>query len=182
MNVTNVPSGVIHHEWRIAMHVPYRTIVRPLLVSIVAGLIWSSLPVWSQNKEPDTNQQAAREKLQAGEKQFVSQNLELTESEAKAFWPVYDSYHKTLTKLGDRMIALIDSYIKLSDTMTDQAAAKLVTDFLAIERERLTLRETYLPKFRKVLPMKKVARYYQLENKMMAIVHYEAASRIPLLQ
>ena len=162
------------------MHV-HRTIVRPLFVGIVASMIWCAVPGWSQNKEPDTNQ-ALREKLQAGEKQFVSQNLELTESEAKAFWPLYDTYHKNLTKLGDRTIALIELYIKTSDTMTDQTAAKLVTDYLTIERERLTLRETYLPKFRKILPMKKVARYYQLENKMFAIVNYEAASRIPLLQ
>jgi hypothetical protein len=39
----------------------------------------------------------------------------------------------------------------------------------------------FLPKFRKVLPEKKVARYYQLENKINAVVEYELAKQIPLV-
>jgi hypothetical protein len=39
-----------------------------------------------------------------------------------------------------------------------------------------------LPKFRAVLPDKKVARYYQLENKILAVVNYELAAQIALVQ
>ena len=38
----------------------------------------------------------------------------------------------------------------------------------------------YLPRFQKVLPPKKVAKLYQIENKARALVNYELARGIPL--
>jgi hypothetical protein len=44
------------------------------------------------------------------------------------------------------------------------------------------LMQSYQPRFRKVLPEVKVARYYQLENKTNAIFNYELAEGIPLVK
>jgi hypothetical protein len=51
-----------------------------------------------------------RDKIQADKKLFIADNLQLTEAEAKAFWPVYASYQKELSTLNDRMIKLINEY------------------------------------------------------------------------
>jgi hypothetical protein len=40
----------------------------------------------------------------------------------------------------------------------------------------------YQSKFGAVLPATKVARYYQIENKLRAAVNYELADAIPLVQ
>lgn len=53
---------------------------------------------------------------------------------------------------------------------------------MTIESPGLKLRKTYLPKFRKILPAKKVARYYQIENKIQAALYSELAVKIPLVQ
>jgi len=66
--------------------------------------------------------------------------------------------------------------------MTDATAKKLLDDMMAIENDRLKLRKDYLPKFRKVLSDKRVARYYQLENKAFAVVNYDMAKVIPLVK
>ncbi len=66
--------------------------------------------------------------------------------------------------------------------MTDETAKKLLADSLAVENDRQNLRQSYLPEFEKVLPSKKVMRYYQLENKISAVVNYEAAKEIPLVE
>jgi hypothetical protein len=108
--------------------------------------------------------------------------MQLTESEAKAFWPVYESYQQELNKLADRMIKLIKDYATNYRTMSDEVAKTLVDDYLAIEAERQQLRQAYLPQFRKVLPEKQVARYYQIENKVHAAVSYELAAEIPLVK
>ncbi|GAG05637.1 unnamed protein product, partial [marine sediment metagenome] len=55
-----------------------------------------------------------------------------------------------------------------------------IEEYMAIETERLKLRQSYLPRFRQVLPEQKVLRYYQLENKIKAVVDYELAAGIPL--
>jgi hypothetical protein len=66
--------------------------------------------------------------------------------------------------------------------MTDQAAAKLVTEAVAVEADRTKLMQSYLPRFQKTLPARKVAPYYQLENKIRAVLNYELAANIPLVK
>ncbi len=126
--------------------------------------------------------QLVREKIQTDKKLFVAQNMNLTESEAKVFWPVYEDYQKDLDKLIDKTAKLIDNYATNYQTMTEEAAKELINGYLIVEEERVTLMKSFLPKFRKVLPEKKVARYYQLENKIDAVDHYGLAKQIPLVK
>ena len=55
-------------------------------------------------------------------------------------------------------------------------------EFLLIEADRLKLRQAYVSRFRKALPDTKVGRYYQLENKIHAVVSYDLARLIPLVK
>jgi hypothetical protein len=132
-------------------------------------------------EKPADNMQLVREKIKTDKKLFIAQNMNLTESEAKVFWPVYENYQKDLAKLVDKTVKLIENYAANYETMTEEAAKGLIDGYLAIEAERVTLMKSFLPKFRKVLPEKKVARYYQLENKINAVVKYELATQIPLV-
>jgi hypothetical protein len=125
------------------------------------------------------NMELLREKLRADKKLVVAEAMGLTETEATAFWPVYDSYQKDLTALNNRTMKLIKDYATSYGQMTDPAAKGLVDSFLAIEKDRIQLMQTYAPKLRKVLPEVKVARYYQVENKIRAVVNYELAQEIP---
>jgi hypothetical protein len=150
-------------------------------VIVFCVLLLFIIPVCAQDKPADTNQ-LVREKIQADKKLFVADNMQLTEAEARVFWPVYDSYQKDQLKLVDRTQKLINDYAKNYLTMTDATAKKLLDDMLAIENDRLKLKKDYLPKFRKVLSDKRVARYYQLENKAFAVVSYDLAKGIPLVK
>ena len=53
---------------------------------------------------------------------------------------------------------------------------------MSIEQAEAQLKKAYVPKLSKVLPAKKVARYMQIENKLRAIVKYDLASAVPLVQ
>ncbi len=66
--------------------------------------------------------------------------------------------------------------------MPDETAKKLLNEVLAIEGAEVDMRKSYVPKFEKVLPAAKVARYYQVENKIRAAIKYELAEGIPLVQ
>ncbi len=154
--------------------------IYPFFIVLVAMLTVFIVPSMAQEKPAD-NMQLVREKIQTDKKLFIAQNMNLTESEAKVFWPVYEDYQKELDKLVDKTIKLIDNYATNFQTMTEEAAKGLIDGYLAIETERVTLMKSFLPKFRKVLPEKKVARYYQLENKINAVVKYELAKLIPLV-
>jgi len=141
------------------------------------------LPALTQGKLAD-DMQILLEKVKADKKLLVATNMELTESEAKGFWPVYEQYQKDLAAINQRILKLIESYAAdyRASTLTDEKAKKLVDELIAIEQTEAGLKPSFVPKLRKVLPEKKVARYLQIENKIRAAVKYELAAQVPLAQ
>ncbi len=135
----------------------------------------------AQDKSAD-NMDVLREQLRADKKAVVASVLELTEGEAKAFWPVYNAYQSDMVSHYDRVLKFIDTYAKSYQAMNDQTATTLVKQFLAIERDHVAILTSYQPRFSKVLPPLKVAKLYQIENKARALVNYELARGIPLVK
>jgi hypothetical protein len=124
---------------------------------------------------------ADRADLQADRQVTVADNLALTDEQAKAFWPIYREYRGEMQKLGDRMVDLFLDYARNAESLSDAQAATLLDDYIAIQREEVKIKSAWVPKFRKVLPPKLVTRFYQIENKIDAILRYEAIDRIPLV-
>jgi hypothetical protein len=131
---------------------------------------------------PADNMDILRDKLKADKKLVVADAMGMTDKESAAFWPVYELYQKDLSALNDRTITLLKDYVHNYGGMTDASAKGMVDSFLKIEKDRIGLMQSYRPKFQKVLPEVKVARYYQIENKIRAVVNYELASEIPLAE
>ena len=102
----------------------------------------------------------------------------------KGFWPIYDAYQKDLQKLNQRLANLLDSYAAdfRGKSITNDKARKLVDEAVAIDQAEAKLKSTYAPKLSKVLPVRKVARYLQIENKIRAVVKYDLASGVPLVR
>jgi hypothetical protein len=142
-----------------------------------------AVPALTQDKASD-NMQILREKVKADKKLIVATNMGLTEAEAKSFWPVYEEYQKDLTTINQRIARLIESYATdyRANTLTDEKAKKLIDEFVAIDKAEAELKRSYIPKLSKVLPAMKVARYLQIENKIRAVVKYDLAAGVPLVQ
>lgn len=151
---------------------------------LVAALV--AAPAFAQSPpaaaKPADNMQILREKIQADKKLVVAANMDLTEAEAKKFWPLYEEYQKELHKINDRMATTISAYAKEfnANTLTDATATKLMEQSIAIDEAEAKLKRSFLPKLGTVLPGRKVARYLQIENKIRALVKYEIASEVPL--
>jgi hypothetical protein len=122
------------------------------------------------------------EKLRADKRLLIAENMQLTEAEAEAFWPVYDQYQQELFLLRARTMKLINDYAGAYKKMTNETAMTLIDEYMALETLGLILRQNYLPMFRGVLPAVKVFRYYQMENKINAVLMYELAANIPLIK
>jgi hypothetical protein len=149
----------------------------------VLAIVLIAVPAFAEEKKADSgNMEILREKIQADKKLVVAANMDLTESEAKTFWPIYQEYQNKLSKINERIGKIIVNYVENYQNMTNEIAQKLLKDSMTIEKERVALKELYLPKFQKALPAMKVARYIQIENKIQAIVNYQLADSIPLVQ
>ncbi|HAM52630.1 MAG TPA: hypothetical protein DCP92_18740 [Nitrospiraceae bacterium] len=152
-----------------------------VIVMVLTMVVVVAVLALAQDKPAD-NMQIVLEKVRADKKLLVAENMQLTESEAKAFWPVYERYQDELFLLRARSIKLINDYADAYGKMTDDTAEKLLDEYMTIETLGLKVRKAYLPKFRKVLSSKKTARYYQIENKIQAALNYELAKNIPLVK
>ena len=120
--------------------------------------------------------------IQANRKALIAVNLVLTHEEAGGFWPVYDRYEKEFAAVRERLVAVIGEYSESFTTLTDDQAHDLVQRYLAVDDDRNELRRSFLEPFSEVLPGKKVMRFYQMENKMDAVVRYQIAATIPVVE
>ena len=154
-----------------------------MVMAMVTALVGLAIPAAAQQKPAD-NMQILMEKVKADKKLLVANNMGLTESEAKGFWPVYEEYQKDLTAINQRIIKMIESYAAdyRAKSLTDEKAKKLIEEMVAIEQAEAGMKAAYAPKLGKVLPQMKVARYLQIENKIRALVKYELAGGVPLVQ
>jgi hypothetical protein len=101
----------------------------------------------------------ARTIAETEKKVVVAKNMGLTDAESEAFRPVYNNYQTDVRKLNDRTFK-----------------------FLEIQSGRVKLKKSYVKKFGKVLPAKKLMRYYQVENKIEAMINFDLVQQIPLAQ
>jgi predicted outer membrane protein len=153
---------------------------KAIVAGVVIGLCGAASLGGAQDKPAD-NMQILRDKVHADKKLLVATNMELTESEAKGFWPIYEQYQKDLQKINRRLANLVESYAAdfRKQSLTDDKAKKLIDESVGIELAEAKLKSEYAPKLSKVLPAKKVARYLQIENKIRAVVKYDLASGVP---
>jgi len=146
---------------------------------VVASVL--ALPAVAQTT---SDMQILAQKIKADKKLVVAANMQLTEAEAKAFWPVYEAYQVDLQKVNQRMVTVIKNYADAYNKgpVPDQAARKLLNESLAVEEDELKLKRSYVPRLEKAVSGMKVARYLQIESKIRAIIRYELAAQIPLVQ
>ncbi len=158
--------------------------VKRTVGTAMALMMFCVAPLSSAQDKPADNMQILRDKIKADKKLVVATNMELLESEVKAFWPIYEDYQKDLQKINRRIASLLESYAAdfRSKSLTDDKAKKLIDEALAIEQAEANLKSTYAPKLSKALPVKKVARYLQIENKIRAVIKYDLAQGVPLVQ
>ena len=149
---------------------------------VMTVMLLGFAPVGAAQDKPADNMQILRAKIKADKKLVVATNMELTESEAKGFWPIYDAYQKDLQKINRRIAGLLDRYAAdfHSKSLTDDKAKKYIDEALDIEQAEADLKKNYVGKLSKALPVVKAARYLQIENKIRAVVRYDIAQGVPL--
>jgi hypothetical protein len=131
----------------------------------------------------DSNMEILKEKLKADKKLLIASNMDLTDAEAKQFWPVYESYQKDLDAVNKQLGQTVRDYAEAFNkgTIPNDTAKKLLGEALSVEEQEITLKRSYAEKLEKVLPATKVARYIQMETKIRSLIKFEMAQEIPLV-
>jgi hypothetical protein len=152
------------------------------IISILLICLWVA-PVFAQDPTPQS-MEILRDAAKSNKKALTALNLKLTDNEGKAFWPIYESYQKDIDKVNERLVNLIMDYAKeyREKSLSDKKAKQLISDYMIIEEDLLNLKKSYLNKLSAVLPDKKLMTYFQMENKIQAVLRFDCAINIPLAE
>ena len=125
----------------------------------------------------------ARTLLQAERAEIIRDEILFTEDEASRFWPAYEAYRRDIMAVRDRQAELVAGYVKAyrDGAVSASMAEDLVDDYLDIKQDLLKVQNKHLKKLRKILPPRKLGRFYQLENKLDAETDAQLALFIPLM-
>lgn len=135
---------------------------------------------------PDADQdmtsdiELTRASIQLRRQAIVTAVMDLAPKEAEAFWPLYREYRLEMAKVGDRISKLLVQYAEQYDTLTDEQASKIMSEYLSVEKAKTGVKSKYVSRFQKILPARKVMRFFQADNKLDAVLNAQLASIVPL--
>jgi hypothetical protein len=155
---------------------------RCLFAILVATLALPSLAALAQdNSTLDSDIQVLRSDIRAQKTQIISDQLKLSDTEAKPFWPIYREYETELSKLNDEKVAILKDYATSYDNMTDTQIQGLADRSFKLESRRTDLKQKYFKKISKTVSPKTAARFIQLENRLDLLLNLQIADSIPML-
>lgn len=119
---------------------------------------------------------------QAEYKDLLQSELQLTAEESKSFWPAYNSYRAEMYDVNTWLLGLIDqlAILETQRQASEQDAISLIRQSLDMENKALEIKEKNLGAFSAILPPDKLIRFYQLENKVNALLRVQIAQAVPL--
>ena len=146
----------------------------------LAAAILVSLAAAAAAQTPKDALEVTRQAVESQRRILVAGALPLTDAEADAFWPLYDAYERERRPLDERANGLVADFLAGYASLTDAQAKAMVEKALEIDEGRLKVRRTYLGRMAKAIPPRKVARFYQIDNKLDAVVRADVARQVPL--
>ena len=160
--------------------------MRIIVCGLLSMLLISLPPVLAQEEDPlegfDEKVEEARLLLRTERRLVIATELNLTPDQGRKFWPLYGEYSTEMQKISDRKVKLIKNYALNFNTITEDFAARALSESLSIDAAYQALREIYLPRFKQILPIIQVARFYQVEKKLDAVIDFQLAAQIPLVE
>lgn len=112
------------------------------------------------------NKEDWREKIMSEKIAFLTSELNITPQEAQTFWPVYNQVNK---EKDEAMHEVFRAYKAMSSAIKDNKSAKEINNLLdkylsALEKQRELDNKTP-DRYKKVLPVEKVAKLYVAEER-----------------
>ena len=138
------------------------------VISVLCALVVLSLGAFAQGPQGPRRggDNGWRERVRAEKVAFLTEEIDLTESEAQVFWPIYNEIQKSQRDSFEEVKKAYDAMVKgVEEKKGSKEMEKLVKAYIDAKEKNEGIETKYLNKLLKVLPAEKVARYYVAEEK-----------------
>ena len=123
-----------------------------------------------------------RSDVQAQKIAILTEVMGFSESEDKAFWPIYRDYNTEMAKLGDERVALIEEYARNYSQMTDPVAQQIATHAMDLQKRRNAALEQCFTKVGTALSPKTALRFLQVEHQLLLIIDLQISASLPVVK
>jgi len=123
-----------------------------------------------------------RSDLKKGKVQILTELMDLSPDDSAKFWPVYNEYDKSLTKLADERLGLIKMYAQNYGSLTDDQVVQIANGMLDFDANRNKLKREYFQKMSQTLSPKMAARFLQIENQIEKLIDLQIAANLPIVE
>src|SRR5271166_1784246 len=141
-----------------------------IVTALLAGAVLMSGNKALAQDSTDEDIKLFRKDVRSLKKQILAANMDLTDTEAQQFWPIYDRYTAELGTIADTKYALLKDYAQNYSTMTNEGAESYVKGRAAVVQSEMQLRLKYFPIFCRVLPAKSTAKFFQIDWRLGLIM------------
>ena len=138
------------------------------IISVLCALVVLSMGAFAQGPQGPRRggDNGWRERVRAEKVAFLTEEIDLTESEAQVFWPIYNEIQKSQRDGFEAVKNAYDAMAKgVEEKKGSKEMEKLVKAYIDAKEKNEGIETKYLNKLLKVLPAEKVARYYVAEEK-----------------
>lgn len=115
-------------------------------------------------------------------RELIKRYMDFKESEATAFWSIYDEYADKRKKLGNERLNLLRAYAGNFDNMSDDKAKRLTEDFFDNNMAIDKLQRKYFEKLSKAIAPMRAAQFIQFEKYLDTAIRYEIQTELPFLR
>lgn len=142
---------------------------------LLLSAIFFNLNAQSTQEEVDLIQSVFGMEKKALVKEFVRPNA----AEQDAFWKLYDEYETARKALGKKRIELLEKYSENFASLSNELAADLLKESLALTKENDKLVASYVKKLGKATNPALAMQFHQIEMYILSEIRVAIASNLP---
>ena len=154
--------------------------MKKLLVLLV--LVFTSLSFAQIQSFDSTYIEGLKKDVGGTFKEIVKENLKLTEDEANKFWPLFDQYLAARSPIFEKRVSITEEFMMNYYAMDDATAKDLIDKAIQSQQDLMDVRKEYLDKMFEVLPAPLVGKFFQIDNRVSAVVDLVRMSATPLVR
>jgi hypothetical protein len=167
-----------------------RVVKITLLACIIALPSLATQSVFAKDAKPVTDQELniqAYEKLLRADinskrDAIVKQVLQLSDSDAQTFWPIYQDYEKEREKLDDTEAQLTNEYVAAYQNISEDKADELLSKSFELEAQRAELKKKYFDTMKKALSASTAARFFEVDGQIQHVHDLQLSAKLPANQ
>jgi len=157
-----------------------KTLIQNIISLVIVLCVFIVMGSWVADAQDDL--QAVSEAIRNQKRIYIEKVMELTPQEKGAFWRLYAEYDSGLAQIAEKRITLATDFIASQGALSDAKALDMLNQKLRIDGDELIFKQSYVSKFKQVLPGRKVVRFYQTENRFDTAATAELYRNIPVIR